>query len=95
MEPDGRPTWVLRVLADVTVRPLLTVSETSWGLGDILREWKKAGVTPIFKNGRRMIQETGQPHFDLWEGYKATNLVNHLQLVFSMHLQRGIHAYSV
>lgn len=56
-----------------------TGSEASWGLGVIPGEWKKADVTPIFKNGRRMIQGTGQPHFDPWEGYKATNLVNHLQ----------------
>lgn len=79
MAPDGRHAWVLRVLADVTVRPLLIVFETSWDLGDIPGEWMKADVTPIFEKRRKMIQGTSQPHFVPWEGYKATNLVNHLQ----------------
>lgn len=56
MGPDGRHAWVLRVLADVTARPLWIVFETSWGLGEVPWEWKKADVTPTFEKGRRMIQ---------------------------------------
>ncbi|RMC15060.1 hypothetical protein DUI87_07240 [Hirundo rustica rustica] len=52
MGPDGRHAWVLSVLADVTARPLLIVFETSWGLGEVPGEWKKADVTSIFKNGK-------------------------------------------
>lgn len=61
---------MLRVLADVTVRPLLIVFETSWSLGEVPGEWKKADVTPTFEKGRRRIQGNGQHHFDPWEGYK-------------------------
>ncbi|RMC15059.1 hypothetical protein DUI87_07239 [Hirundo rustica rustica] len=49
MGPDGRHAWVL---ADVTARSLLIVFETSWGLGEVPGEWKKADVASTFKNGK-------------------------------------------
>ena len=43
---------MLRGLADVTVRPLLIIFETSWCLGRVPEDWKEANVTPIFKKGK-------------------------------------------
>lgn len=58
MGPDGRHAWVLRVLADVTARPLWIVFETSWGLGEVPEERKKADIIPSSRRGRSMIQGT-------------------------------------
>ncbi|PKU35284.1 hypothetical protein llap_14412 [Limosa lapponica baueri] len=42
---------VLRELADIIVTPLSIIFEKLWRLEDIPEDWKKANVTPNYKNG--------------------------------------------
>ncbi|PKU46749.1 rna-directed dna polymerase from mobile element jockey-like [Limosa lapponica baueri] len=51
MGPDTIHLKVLRKLTDVVARLVSITSEKSWRLGDIPEDWKKANVTPIYKNG--------------------------------------------
>lgn len=44
---------VVRELANVIAMPLLVIFERSWRLGEVPENWKKATVTPIFKNGKK------------------------------------------
>jgi len=53
MCPDGMQPQVLRELADVVVRPLSTISDQSWLLGEVSKDWKKGNATPIFKKGKQ------------------------------------------
>ena len=51
MGPDVIQPRVLRDLADTVVRLLSIVFEKWWRSGDIPEDWKKANVTPIYKEG--------------------------------------------
>ena len=51
MGPDIIQTRVLGELADVIVRPLSIIFEKVWRSGDVPEDWKKANVTPAYKNG--------------------------------------------
>jgi len=44
---------VLRELADVIAEPLSIVFERSWRKGEVLEDWRKANVTPVFKEGKK------------------------------------------
>lgn len=44
---------VLRELTDVIARPLLIVFDQSWQLGEVSKDWRKANVIAIFKNGKK------------------------------------------
>jgi len=53
MGPNGMHPQVLRELADVIAEPLSIISERSWRTGEVLANWRKANVTPIFKKGKK------------------------------------------
>ncbi|CAM5165400.1 unnamed protein product [Natator depressus] len=53
MGPDALHPRVLKELADVTAEPLAIIFENSWRLGEVLDDWKKANVVPIFKKGKK------------------------------------------
>jgi len=44
---------VLRKLADVIAEPLSIIFERSWRTGEVLEDWRKATVTPVFKKGNK------------------------------------------
>jgi len=44
---------VLRELADVIDEPLSIIFEESWRTGEVLEDWRKASLTPIFKKGKK------------------------------------------
>ncbi|CAM5142135.1 unnamed protein product [Natator depressus] len=52
MGPDALHLRVLKELADVIAEPLAIISENSWRTGEVLDDWKKANVVPIFKEGK-------------------------------------------
>ncbi|KGL78781.1 hypothetical protein N309_07269, partial [Tinamus guttatus] len=61
MGPDGMHPRVLRELAEVIAKPLAIIFERSWRTGEVLEEWKKANVTPAFKNGKKEDPGTYRP----------------------------------
>jgi len=58
MGPDGVHPRVLREMANVVAEPLSIIFERSWRTGEVPEDWRKANVTPIFKNARRKTQGT-------------------------------------
>ncbi|CAM4614010.1 unnamed protein product, partial [Caretta caretta] len=52
MGPDELHPRVLKELAAVIAEPLAIIFENSWRTGEVLDDWKKANVVPIFKKGK-------------------------------------------
>ncbi|CAM5157258.1 unnamed protein product [Natator depressus] len=52
MRPDVLHQRVLKELVDVIAEPLAIIFENSWRSGEVLDDWKKANVVPIFKKGK-------------------------------------------
>ncbi|CAM4553989.1 unnamed protein product [Caretta caretta] len=52
MGRDALHPRVLKELADVIAEPLAIIFENSWRSGEVLDNWKKANVVPIFKKGK-------------------------------------------
>ena len=52
MGPNRMHPQVLREVGDVIARPLSTIFDQSWQLGELPKDWRKANVTPIFKKGK-------------------------------------------
>ncbi|KGL75503.1 RNA-directed DNA polymerase from mobile element jockey, partial [Tinamus guttatus] len=53
MGPDRMHPRVLWELAEVIAKPLSIIFERSWRTGEVPEDWKKANVTPVFKNGKK------------------------------------------
>lgn len=53
MGPDRMHPQVLRKLAGIMVRPVLTVFESSWLLGEVPEDWKRPKVTPFSRRAKK------------------------------------------
>ena len=53
MGPDGMYPRVLREWVEVIARPLSIIFCKSWGTGEVLEDFRKANVTPVFKKGKK------------------------------------------
>ncbi|PKU27164.1 rna-directed dna polymerase from mobile element jockey-like [Limosa lapponica baueri] len=52
MGPDGMHPRVLRELADVIARRLSIIFKRSWRTEEVPEDWRKANITPAFKEGK-------------------------------------------
>jgi len=53
MDADGMHPRVPSELADIAARPLLIISEQSWQLGEVPKDWRKASITPVSRKFRK------------------------------------------
>ena len=51
--PDDLHPRVLKELAEVFASPLAWLYEHSWCSGEVLEDWKRATMVPIFKKGKK------------------------------------------
>ena len=49
MGPDAVHSRILKELAEVVAEPLSIIFEKSWLSGEVLDDWRKGHVTPIYK----------------------------------------------
>ncbi|CAM5168179.1 unnamed protein product [Natator depressus] len=59
--PDALHPRVLKELVDVIAEPLAVIFENSWRSGEVLEDWKKANVVPIFKKGKEEDPGNSRP----------------------------------
>ncbi|KAF2359886.1 Reverse transcriptase domain [Trinorchestia longiramus] len=59
--PDGLGPRILKETAEVISEPLKNVFNRSLETGIVLEYWKRANVTPIFKNGNKQMPNNYRP----------------------------------
>ena len=59
--PDNLHPRVLKEVATLIAQPLAQIFENSWCSGVVPKDWKKANVVPIFKNGRKVDPANYRP----------------------------------
>lgn len=66
MHPEGEDKMqVLRELAPVVTKALSTIFEKSWHSDEVLGDWKRGNIVPIFKKGRKKHPGNYQPQSHL------------------------------
>ncbi|CAM4604369.1 unnamed protein product [Caretta caretta] len=58
---DALHPRVLKELADLIAEQLAIIFENSWRSGEVLDDWKKANVAPIFKKGKKEDPGNSRP----------------------------------
>ncbi|KAF2348831.1 hypothetical protein FHG87_020413 [Trinorchestia longiramus] len=59
--PDGLGPRILKKAAEVIREPLTNIFNRSLETGIVPEDWKRANVTPIFKNGNKQIRSNYRP----------------------------------
>lgn len=75
-EPDGLHPRILKESPDVVLKSLNKIFRSSWSTREILKDWKKADMLPVFKkrktNESRKLQAS-QPDINTWENPRKGN----------------------
>lgn len=70
VEPDRLHLSTLRTFSGVLARSLSILFEKLWKSMEVLDNWKKANVVPVFKEYQKM--QTRQPHSDSEENHRVS-----------------------
>ena len=82
MRPDDIHLRFLKEMADVVAEPLSIIFEKSWLSGEVLGDWRKGNITPIFKKGRprnlRSVSLTSVPG-KIIASRRTCSMLRHIQ----------------